>query len=64
MEKAGGRRKCEINAVGLGPLATGVPVTGAACLPNKQTTRGGGRKRRIEVARPVKRSLVAKLAYL
>lgn len=54
-----------INAVGLGPLATGIPLTGVTCLPNKQATQMSEKwKWWLEVAWPVKRSLVSKLAYL
>lgn len=54
-----------INAAGLGPLATGIPLTGVTCLPNKQATQMSEKwKRWLEVAWPVKRSLVSKLAYL
>lgn len=61
----GGRKEGDVDAVGLGPLATGVPATGGGVFTqtNKQP-RAGERKQRIEVARPAKRSPVAKLAYL
>lgn len=54
-----------IKAVGLGPLATSIPLTGVTCLPNKQATEMSEKwKWGLEVAWPVKRSLVSKLAYL
>lgn len=38
-EKKGKAPQNIIKAVGLGPLATGIPLTGVTCLPNKQATR-------------------------
>lgn len=38
-EKKGKAPQNIINAAGLGPLATSIPLTGVTCLPNKQATR-------------------------
>lgn len=64
-EKKGKAPQKIINAVRLGPLATGIPLTGVTCLPNKQAARMSEKwKWWLEVAWPVKRSLVSMLAYV
>lgn len=45
------------NAFGLGPLATSIPLTGVACLPNKQAPSMSEKgKWGLDVVRPLKRS--------